>query len=143
MDSEERRFKMLDFLLDYSKGTLWWVDNDLWKDVISGFVMKKGNKKHPGLSIARKRAEGLFSTVPMLIGTSRPAYGSRVLAVRHMNPEGSEHHDAPGFFSPLRPFRIRFDEFGRADRITQNSVKPRLERDEMRRLDEILSGKGA
>ena len=141
MDSDERRFKMLDFLLDYSKGTLWWVDNDIWKNVISGFVMKKGQRKHPGLSIARKKADGLFSTVPMLIGTSKPAYGSRVLEVRHMSPEGSEHHDAPGFFSPLRPYLLRFDEFGRADRITQNSTKPRLERDEMRRLDEILSGK--
>lgn len=25
MDSSERRFTALDFLLDYSKGTLWWV----------------------------------------------------------------------------------------------------------------------
>ena len=143
MESEERRLKALDFLLDYSKGTLWWVDNDIWRAAIAGFVLKKGNKKHPGLSIARRKAEGLFSTVPMLIGTSKPPHGGGVLKVRHMSPEWLAHRDRPGFFAPLRPFRIRFDEFGRADRITQNIVKPRLERDEMRRLDEILSGKEA
>ena len=141
MDASERRFNALDFLLDYSKGTLWWVNNRIWNEKISGFVWKKKSNNHPGLSITRKKVEGLYSTVPMLIGTSRCSAGSSVLSVRHMNPEGSARHDKPGYFSTLRPYPLRLDDFGHADGILQNCTKSRLERDEMQRLGELLSGK--
>ena len=141
MDSEERRFHSLDFLLDYSKGTLWWVHNRLWNEKLFGFVWKKNSKHHPGLSISRKKVNGLYSTVPMLLGTSRRPLGQKVLPVRHMSPEGSAHHDKPGYFSALRPCPLRFNDFGHADGIEPNGTKPRLERDEMQKLDELLSGK--
>lgn len=143
MDSSERRFNALDFLLDYSKGTLWWVHNRLWNEKIPGFVWKKNSKHHPGLSISREKVNGLYSTVPMLIGTSRRPSGKQVLPVRHMSPECSAHHDKTSYFSALRPCPLRFDDFGRVDGIEQNGTKPRLERDEMQKLDELLSGKGA
>ena len=143
MDSSERRFNALDFLQDYSKGTLWWVHNRLWNEKIPGFVWKKNSKHHPGLSISRKKVEGLYNTVPMLIGTSRRPLGQKVLPVRHMSPEGSAHHDKPGYFFTLRPCHLRFNDFGHADGIEQNGTKPRLERDEMQKLDELLSGKEA
>ena len=143
MDSSERRFSALDFLLDYSKGTLWWVHNRLWNEKIPDFVWKKRSKHHPGLSISRKKVNGLYSTVPMLMGTSRRSSGQKVLSVRHMSPEGSKHHDKPSYFSTLRPCPLRFDDFGRVDGIEQNGTKPRLERDEMQRLNELLSGKEA
>ena len=143
MDSSERRFNALDFLLDYSKGTLWWVNNRIWNEKISDFVWKKNSKHHPGLSISRKQVEGLYSMVPMLIGTSRRPSGSMVLAVRHMSPMDSKHFDRPGYFSVLRPYPLRFNDFGCADGIEQNGTKPRLEPDEMRQLDEILVGKEA
>lgn len=143
MDSEERRFRSLDFLLDYSKGTLWWVHNDIWAKEIPDFQMpkRKSNKKHPGLSLARKKVSGLYSKIPMLIGSSRSCCrAAKCLTVWHMSPEGSPHYDKPGYFSVLRPCGLRFNEFGRADRITMNVVKPRLDRDEAKRLDEMLAG---
>ena len=143
MDSSERRFAAIDFLLDYSKGTLWWVHNRIWNEEIAGFVWKKNSRHHPGLSISCKKVDGLYSTVPMLIGTSRRPSGQNVLSVRHMSPEGSAHRDRPGYFSALRPCSLRFDDFGRADGIEQNCTKPRLERDEMQKLDELLGEKGA
>lgn len=141
MDSEERRFKLLDTLLDYSKGTLWWVHNRLWKEQFAGFVWKKNCDFHPGLSICRRDVEGIYNTVPMLLGTSKRPHGSKALSVRHMSPEGASHHDRPGYFSVLRPCPLRLDYFGRKDTITQNVTKPRLESDEMRVLDKMLSGK--
>lgn len=143
MNSAERRFDALSFLLDYSRGTLWWVHNRLWNESIVGFVWKENSKHHPGLSISRKKVEGLYSTVPMLIGTSRRPFGSRVLSVRHISPEDSAHYDKPSYFSVLRPYPLRFDDFGRVDGIEQNGTKPRLERDEMYRLDAFLKGKEA
>lgn len=140
MDLSELRFQALGFLLDYSKGTLWWVNNDIWEQVIPDFVRKKGNKKHPGLSLAREKVEGLYSTIPMLIGTSRRKTGRMVLVVRNMSPEVSPDHDKLSYFTVLRPCPLRFDDFGRVNRIEQNGAKLRLDRDEMQRLDEILSG---
>ena len=141
MYSNERRFKALDFLLDYSKGSLWWVHNRIWNEKIPDFIWKKNSKHHPGLSIARKKTTGLYSMIPMLIGTSRNPSGQNVLSVRHLSPEGSAHHDRPSYFPVLRPYPLRFNDFGCADGITQNATKSRLERDEMQRLDVLLSGK--
>ena len=143
MEPGERRFKALDFLLDYSKGTLWWVHNRIWNEKIAGFVWKQNSKHHPGLSIARRKAEGLCSTVPMLIGRSRRSSGQNVLSVRNVSPEGSVHHDRPSYFSSLRPYPLRFDDFGRVGGIEPNGGKPRLDCDEMQRLDAMLSGKEA
>ena len=140
MDSDERRFSALDFLLDYSKGTLWWVNNRLWNEAIAGFVWKRNTKSHPGLSIARKRANGLYDTIPMLIGTSRRSFCSRSLVVCHIDEEGSSHYDKPTYFAPLRPCRLRFNDFGRSEGVTQNAPKPRLDDEEMSRLNNILRG---
>ena len=137
MDSEERRFKALDFLLDYSKGTIWWVKDRLWNAAIPNFVVKRVH--HPGLSLARDKAEGLYSMVPMAIGTTKnPGSG---FPVDGLSEEGT--HEGPSYFSVLRPCPLRFNEFGSAEGIEQNAVKPRLTRDELSRLDRFLFGKGA
>ena len=141
MDLHERRFTAIDALLDYSKGTLWWVHNRLWNENIRGFVWKKNSVFHPGLSICQEKSEGLYTTIPMILGTSRKLNGSSVLTVVHMSPEGAAHHDKPGYFSVLRPCPLRINDFGRKNTITQNAVKPHLDRSEMRKLDEILAGK--
>lgn len=137
----EKRFFALDALFDYSRGTLWWVSNKIWNENVSGFVWKKKSRHHPGLSVARRRAEGLYSTIPMLIGTSRRPFGCQSLQVRNLNPEGSAHRNAPGYFSMLRPCHLLFGDFGRAGGIEQNLAKPRLERDEMQKLNALLAGR--
>ena len=129
---EDRKFKALEALLDYSRGTLWWVRDHLWSEAIPNFVQKRWG--HPGLSLARKKVEGLYSMIPMAIGTSI-RYG-RALAVSGLSEEGV--HDAPTYFAVLRPHRLRFDNFGSADGIIRNQIKPRLTSDEFRRLDGFL-----
>jgi len=142
MESDERRFVALDFLFDCSKGTLWWVNNRLWNEVVVGFVWKRNAKSHPGLSIARRKAKGLYDTIPMLIGTSRKPFGTKALEVHHIDEEGSSHYDAPTYFAPLRPCRLRFNDFGRAEGVARNEPKSRLDNEELHCLDNILKGEG-
>ena len=58
--------------------------------------------------------------------------------VYHIDEESSSHYDKPTYFAPLRPCRLRFDDFGRADGISKNIPKPRLDNEEMSRLNNIL-----
>ena len=76
----------------------------------------------------------------MLIGTSKKIFNTRALAVYHIDEEGSSHYDKPTYFAPLRPYRLRFNDFGRADGISKNASKPRLDSEEMHRLNNILKG---
>lgn len=133
MNNDERRFKALDFLLDYSKGTLWRVKDQIWDKVIEGFVMKR--KEHPGLSIGREKVASLYDIIPMLIGTSK-RHG-KSLMVRDFY-EDSASSGKVTYFSVLRPYPIRFSEFGSSERVIQNSAKPRLDDNEMKQLDYML-----
>ena len=76
----------------------------------------------------------------MLIGTSKKSFSTRALAVYHIDDEGSSHYDKPTYFSPLRPCRLRFNDFGKADGVSRNEPKPRIDNDEMHRLNNILKG---
>lgn len=143
MESAERRFNALDFLLDYSKGTLWWVNNRLWNKVIPHFVWKKKCTHHPGLSIAREKADGVYSAVPMLIGTSRKLSGNDVLVVTNINKEENSCINRLGYFSTLRSHCINIDEFGRSNIVIQNKAKTRLTQDEMMKLNELLKRREA
>lgn len=133
MELEERRFNALSFLLDYSKGTLWRVKDQIWDKVIEGFVMKR--KEHPGLSIGRKKVASLCGIIPMLIGTSKKH--GRSLVVRDFY-EYSASTGKVTYFNVLRPYPIRFSELGSSERVIQNSAKPRLDDNEMRQLDYML-----
>lgn len=135
MESEERRYEALAALLDYSKGTLWWVNDRLWSRAIQGFVPKR--KGHPGLSLGRTKADGLYSVLPMAIGTTKNS--GHCFKVYGLSDQ--DDHEGPTCFHVLRPYPLVFDEFGRSDGIFQNAYKPRLNSDEYRRLDAFLKGK--
>lgn len=136
MDSEDRRFRALDCFLDYSKGTLWWVKDRLWDEAIPGFVMKR--KGHPGLSLSRRKAAGLYDIVPMAIGLTKQVTGG--LAVKNISEPVSPGKARITHFEVLRPRRIRFDGFGTAEGVVPNVYKPRLDRNESARLDKFLLG---
>ena len=137
METDERRFSALDFLLDYSKGTLWRVKDHIWDRVIKGFVWKR--KEHPGLSIATCRAGFLYDTIPMLIGTTKNHGRSVRVKNFYDNPESK---DRITYFSALRPALIRFNEFGSSKSVMMNLAKPRLDESEMKELDKRLKIEG-
>ena len=133
METAERRFNALDFLLDYSKGTLWWVNDLLWKEADANFVVKR--KGHPGLSLARRRVKSIYDVVPMLIGTTKN--GGHSVAVENITEpvKGSTRRT---HFSVVRPFPLRFGEFGKRSGIYRNDYKPRISDSEMVLLNSIL-----
>ena len=133
MDSEERRFRALDFLLDYSRGTLWWVKDRLWKESDPDFVIKR--RGHPGLSISNRKVEGLYDCVPMAIGTTKRPHNC-VVVKNITDPE--EGGDRVTYFSVLRPMRLRFDDFGSSEGVHVNEYKPRIDHAEMVELNEML-----
>lgn len=134
MNNDERRFKALDFLLDYSKGTLWRVKDRVWNDVVKGFVMKR--KEHPGLSIGRERVSSIYDTIPMLIGTSKRS-GKCFIVKNFYNDSKSK--DKLTYFNVLRPYSIRFNEFGVSSGVSINAEKPKLTPEEVSRLNSFLS----
>lgn len=136
MESEERRFKALDFLYDYSKGTLWWVSDDVWKKVIPGFVVKR--KGHPGLSLSRGKSEGLHDLIQMAIGLSKEVKGG--FEVKNVSAPGPSGKPSVTNFVILRPCRVRFNDFGSAEGVAPNAYKPRLNLSESARLDKMLFG---
>lgn len=136
MDIEERRFKALDFLYDYSKGTLWWVKDRLWNEAIPNFVLKR--KGHPGLSLSRQKLEGLYDPVMMAIGLTKTVKGG--FAVRNITEPVQGSQPRMTHFDVLRPCRIRFNEFGAANGVSRNDYKPRLDRNELKRLNKLLFG---
>jgi hypothetical protein len=133
MESAERRFNALDFLLDYSKGTLWWVNDLLWKEADDNFVVKR--KGHPGLSLARRRVKSIYDVVPMLIGTTKN--GGRSVAVGNIT-ETIKGSTRSTHFSVVRPFPLRFGEFGKKSGIYRNDYKPRISDSEMELLNSML-----
>ena len=133
MESAKRRFNALDFLLDYSKGTLWWVNDLLWKEADANFVVKR--KGHPGLSLARRRVKSIYDVVPMLIGTTKN--GGRSVAVENIT-EPVKGTTRRTHFSVVRPFPLRFGEFGKRSGIYRNDYKPRISDSEMVLLNSIL-----
>ena len=137
MEKEERKFLALDFLLDYSKGTLWRVKDHIWDKAIKGFVWKR--KEHPGLSIATSHAGFLCDTIPMLIGTTKNP--GRSVCVRNFYAD-SESKNRITYFGVLRPGLIRFNEFGTSKSVIMNSAKARLDESEMEDLDKRLKIEG-
>lgn len=136
MESEGRRFGTLDFLFDYSKGTLWWVKDRLWKEAIPGFHRKRIG--HPALSLSRRQLTGLYGPVPMAIGLTKAM--RQGFSVKNITNPTSPGVDRLTHFGVLRPRRIRFNELGAADGVSPNDYKPRLDQGETRRLDKMLFG---
>lgn len=136
MDNDERRFQALDFLFDYSKGTLWRVKDRVWKEVIPNFVVKR--KEHPGLSIGRKRVSSIYDTIPMLIGTSKKSgKPDEIFFIKNFYNDPNKK-DKLTYFNVLRPHSIRFNEFGVAKGVSVNTENPRLTPEEVRQLNLFL-----
>ena len=69
----DRLLRLLNTCYNYTLGTLWCVNEELWKERIDGYDLNSTRKFHFGLSV-RKRPLLSLEMIPMLHGTSR---GSR------------------------------------------------------------------
>lgn len=135
MDIEQRMLKALEFLFDFSLGSLWVVNDTLWARSISYFVHKR--KNHPGLCLGKRMFCSLQDTMPMLIGTSRNSGGFMVKGFSKKN--GDEYET----FFKIRPIPIPVAGIiGEKPEICPNTYKPHLDPEEMVELQKYLQGKG-
>jgi len=111
----------LDFLLDYSKGTVWWVGEP--------------GSAVPAVSLLSCRFPGESRVVPMLIGE----IGNERLGLKISDIDG---HGGVAHLGAIRPVALKFDGRGRAQGIWGNADKPRLSASEMAALDSLLKSEG-
>ena len=125
----ERMTKAVRTVMDYSLGTLWWVDECLWQEQLaSRYDQNSTRVAHPGLSMLIYPVQDLYSRVPMLHGS-----GVKVKGLTADEPDRSS------FFGPLlAPVpAIESVPFGRPPRIRPNSFKHRISSDEEQGLREF------
>lgn len=107
--------------LDVCLGSLWWVDECIWKSRLFCYDQQSTRKEHPALSIRRRPPDTPYETIPMLHGTSKESRGA--FPVLGLSPERGEEHST--WFGTLRPVSIGLDEVGYG--VRQNTHKPALD----------------
>lgn len=143
-------------VIDTSKGTLWWIREDVWIEANARSGQRytdSGRKGHPGLSWAARSLLSPYEFVPMLEGTTA---GRGPVIVRGM---AAEEPDRETFFGVLLSDPLPASVFigGRRHRDPNeppegpwwkagqakcNHAKPRITKEEMRHLDGWLKMKG-
>ena len=145
MEDSQRLIDAINALDIAARGTLWFVKDTIWEQIILNFIRKR--RAHPGLAIGRKKKfRSLLDTVPMMIGTSRNNKGLRIDDVMPLSPSKRRHT----YFSVIRPLMPIGKEdplavknfIGNDELIQRNYEKPRLNADEMSRLDAYLFARG-
>ena len=145
MDFSQRLLEAINELNPAARGTLWFVNDVAWEQVIPCFIRKR--KGHPGLAVGCKKVyHSLNDTVPMMIGTSKNHGGLRIDdAMPH--PSSQKRHTFFSYIRPLMPIGredpLAVKNFiGQSDLIHKNHDKPRLTDEEMFRLEAYLYAKG-
>ena len=138
----ERWFRLLSFADHYRFGSLWYLRETLLKRRLLGYDAKSTRIGHPAVSISHARLHSLQDTVQMLIGSSRPRYGS--FAVTGIFPNNPPEKKT--FFQTLRPVSVLpeafFPQDGAAPEVERNAYKPHLTETESAGLKKILTRKG-
>lgn len=129
MDINEQRYAGLFNAVNYfSFGTLWGINNFLWRKVVHGFVLKNDNQYHNAVCLGRKKLTSLYQTVPMLPGSHSHKTG---FPIRNFVPS---KHKKLSFFK-IRPYLFSAaDAAGSQRAIEQNEYKPRLGQDKISEL---------
>ena len=91
----DRTLEAFKQLVQYLRGALWWIRNDLLKERQSAFNPEDAHKGHPALSLRLSPVESRYDAVPMLVGTSAkklPSYSkAQCVAVRGLTAEEPDH----------------------------------------------------
>lgn len=74
----DRTLEAFKALVQYLRGALWWVRNDLLKQRQRSFNQKDEHKGHPALSVRNSPIGRRYEAVPMLTGTSGHSLRSEV-----------------------------------------------------------------
>ena len=120
-------------IMDYSLGTLWWVDESLWQELLPVYDRNSTRKEHPGLSILTHPVQDLYSQIPILHGTSK-GQGVLVQGITAREPTR-----LTSFGSLLAPvFVVESVPYGGAARVRGNHEKSRITAKEEQDLRRFL-----
>ena len=92
-------------------------------------------RKLTRISLARRKSKSIYDVVPMLIGTTKGR--GRYVTVENIT-EPVKGSARKTHFSVVRPFPLRFGEFGKKSGIYGNDYKPRISDREMALLNVML-----
>ncbi len=121
MDIQQRKFNLFEFFTDYRFGSLWRIKESFWHAHFSKYSSTR--KWHPGFSIYRNEAKGLFPFIPMLFGSS--SYTPCGFYVTGLTEErGDSYKTFFGVIEKPIPRCASTDFLGASPLITRNSYKP-------------------
>ena len=116
-----------------SFGSLWWVDEQVWKERVGGYDKQSTKRGHPGVSLRRVPVRDSMEIVPLLHGTSGSA---GPVVARGLSPDEDKGPNFPTSFGRLViPAPLALDEMSGRSRVKPNNWKPRLNQAEMNALD--------
>lgn len=131
-----RWHKMLCTCFDLLRGTIWWVEEAVWKTSLSAYDHKSTRVGHFGLSIRKAPPATPYEMIPMLHGTS----GAQGPVVAHgLSQMNGENY--PTSFGHLAPADLSTEDF-RSGSIKRNDHKPKLSTTELNSLENWLKNRG-
>lgn len=114
--------------ISYTWGSLWWVDELIWKEKVTHYDPNSTRKSHPGLSLRRYPLTTPYEMIPMLHGTSKKNRAS----IQVQGTCGDKNRTT--YFGKIRPVDIKLSEL--FSTVKPNSTKPTLNEQEMHELTE-------
>jgi len=125
-------------VMDFTFGTLWWIKESLWKELLtSRYDLHSTRYSHPGLSLRRIPVTDLYSQIPILHGRSKR--GS--VAVSGLSSEYPNRITHFGTLIAPAPVHEALPWMGPA-RIEKNTIKPRLLGTEQTQLEAFVRRRG-
>ena len=108
----DRALAMVNGLVNYRFGSLWWGRDDLIHSKQPVFYERADRTGHPLVSVMRKRLEARTACVPMLVGTSGASLPesvrARCVVVKGLTKEDPDHRTL--FGSIVAPGLYGFDD---------------------------------
>jgi len=135
-EARAKRWSGVLSMMDLSIGTLWWVDEPLWIELLGPLYDRHSTREgHPGLSLRREPTTDLYSQVSMFHGTTG-RHGP--LVVSGITTENGQPHQT-SFGRLLAPVpAVEWTSKNGTRRVSRSKGKPRLDSDEVAALEAFL-----
>ncbi|HWZ94588.1 MAG TPA: hypothetical protein VNW30_05280 [Opitutaceae bacterium] len=89
-------------------GSLWWAEEELWRNYLESYVGAQDRDGHPGVSVRSSELKSYFEKVPLLFGRTAK-YGETGPILACLRPDNPTHLTV--FGTMLNPAQIWVAEF--------------------------------
>lgn len=131
---------LINFVSDFSFGSVWWIKDTLWKILKPDFYLKKRKKYHPALCLGGRKITSVYQTIPMLFGSHSNKSGFILDGLTSQkDKKDKEKH---GYFS-IRCYNVAVHNMmGQDPYLIRNRYKPMLNDNEKYEFKKYLIKKG-